>query len=331
MDSLTHILVGAATGQVFSTKDDKFKPLIWGAIAGSLPDLDSLFQFFISPVNSMLSHRGLSHSLLLWAICSPLLALLINKIHKGNCQSYFKWLKISSIAWFSHIFLDVFNTYGTGIFEPFSHVRISIDAINVVDFTFLIPLVISFVFFAFVLKKYKAKVVLASLSLLFVLGFISFSMIRKNKTEHLLKTQLVELGISPKRILTTPLPLSNFMWKIVAEDTNGYYSGVYSVIWKNKVNFEYLPKNNDLEQQLAAFDNFRQLKRFTKGWYTLNQKSENEIVLSDLRFSSLDNGKNVLEFLLRQNENSLEVGRTAPKRHITSGNIKNYFKQIVNP
>jgi inner membrane protein len=161
MDSLTHILTGVAIGQMFSQKKDRSpRSLVWGAIVGSIPDLDAVVQPFISPENSMLFHRGISHSLLLWALCSPLLALLINKLYKGDRHSYFKWLGLSTVAWLSHIVLDLFNTYGTGIFEPFSHARISYDAVNVFDLVYLLPLLTMSIFLVFVVKDRVGKMLL---------------------------------------------------------------------------------------------------------------------------------------------------------------------------
>ncbi|MDR1886315.1 MAG: metal-dependent hydrolase, partial [Prevotellaceae bacterium] len=246
MDSLTHILTGAAIGQVFSTEKDRYRTLVWGAIAGSIPDLDAAIQLFLSPESSMLFHRGLSHSLLLWALCSPLLALLINRIYKGDRHSYFKWLKISATAWFSHLALDLFNTYGTGIFEPFSHVRIAFDAVNVFDLLFLIPVLTASVFFIFIIKDQDRKSTLAVLVLLFSMSYMTFASLTKLITETNAKIALAKQSIYPDRLISSPLPLSTLAWKIVAEDDNGFYTGVYYGFWKDKIHFDYLEKNRDL-------------------------------------------------------------------------------------
>jgi inner membrane protein len=329
MDSLTHILIGAAAGQVFSEKKDKIKPLIWGAIVGNIPDLDVVFQPLISPENSMLFHRGFSHSLLLWALCSPLLALAINKIYKGDRHSYFNWLKICVTAWFSHLFLDIFNTYGTGIFEPFSQARISYDAVNVYDLLFLIPILSASIFFVFIIKEYSKKLVTALLALLFSLCYISFSVATKIMVEITAKIQLAEEDIHPVRLISSPLPLSNLAWKIVAESDEGYHVGVYYGFWKNKADFEYLPKNKYPEQNFEKYDNFRNLKRFTKDWCLLDQIDGN-FVLYDLRFSSLNQEENALSFPLRIKENSLEIGRAYLNRHVTFKNMKEHYKRLTS-
>lgn len=330
MDSLTHILTGVATGQIFSAEKDDYKPLMWGAIAGNIPDLDAVFQIFLSPENSMLFHRGFSHSLLLWALCSPLLALMINKIYKGDKQSYFKWLKISATAWLSHLFLDLFNTYGTGIFEPFSNVRVAYDAVNVVDLLFLIPVLTASLVFIFIVKQRRIKTVMASLILLYSLSYILFAVSNKLRIEITAKIQLIEQDVNHKRLLSTPLPLSSLAWKIVAEDENGFYTGIYYGFWKKKTSFDYIPKDKHLEEHFEKYGNFQILKRFTKGWYILDRRADGEIVMNDLRFSSLDRNKNVISFPLRINGNSLETGRAQPKRHLTFKNAKEYCKQLFS-
>jgi inner membrane protein len=328
MDSLTHILTGVAIGQVFSGENDRFKPLVWGAIAGNIPDLDVVFQPFISPESSMLFHRGFSHSLLLWALCSPLLALTVSKLCRGDGHCYFKWLKIISAAWFSHLFLDIFNTYGTGIFEPFSSARISYDAVNVYDLLLSVPLLITSTVFVFIIRKYNIKRMIALLSLMFSLCYISFSIAAKIMVESKARIQLAEKNIYPNRLISSPLPLSNLAWKIIAESHDSFYTGVYYGFWKDKAEFDYLPKYKDEAEFFEKYDNFRKLKRFTKGWCLLDRTEKGDFVLYDLRFSSLKHDENALCFPLHITDNSLEIGRTYLNRHIAFKNIKEHCRRL---
>jgi inner membrane protein len=328
MDSLTHILTGVAVGQMFSGEKDKSRPLIWGAIAGSLPDLDTIVQPFISTEDSMLFHRGISHSLLLWALCSPLLALLINRLCKGNRQSYVKWLGISTVAWLSHIVLDLFNTYGTGIFEPFSHARISYDAVNVFDLLYLIPVLTMSIFIVFVIKKHGLKILLSLSILTFSTIYIGTSIFIKASVETETKIYCIRQDILTTRIISSPLPLSNIAWKTVAETDDGYYINTYYGFWKSSTLFEYIPKNKQLEDDLSVYDNFQKLKQFTKNCYSLEQHN-GQIVLTDLRFTSLEPGQSALRLPLLIHEGSLEVKRTILNRHISFKNMKELYRRIV--
>jgi inner membrane protein len=328
MDSLTHILTGVAIGQLFSNENDKSRPLIVGAIAGNIPDLDAIFQPFLSPENSMLFHRGISHSLLLWALCSPLLALLINKIYRGDKRSYIKWLKISATAWLSHIVLDLFNTYGTGIFEPFSHARISYDVVNVFDMLYLIPVLTMSIILVFILKDYTKKVSLASLIVGFSAVYIMLSVGFKLTVESTAKTDRIIINeIKATRIISSPLPLSNLAWRVIVETEDGYHVGTYYGVWRTSTYFRYIPKNKELENELNVYDNFRKLKQFTKNCFTLEQK-DGQLFLTDLRFTSMDYRESALRFPLSIHENSLKIERTILNRRISFANIKEFCKII---
>ena len=76
MDSLTQLTFGAACGQAILGKEVGRKAPIWGAILGTLPDLDVLIPLG-NPVDDFVYHRGFSHSLFLLALLSPLIAKLI--------------------------------------------------------------------------------------------------------------------------------------------------------------------------------------------------------------------------------------------------------------
>ena len=63
MDSLTQIVLGAAVGEVVLGKKLGNRAMFWGAVAGTLPDMDVLGQFFLSELDNLAFHRGISHSL----------------------------------------------------------------------------------------------------------------------------------------------------------------------------------------------------------------------------------------------------------------------------
>jgi inner membrane protein len=334
MDTLTHILIGASVGQIFSTKkpfstkENDYKPVIWGAIAGNIPDIDTVFQFFISSPDSMFFHRGLSHSILLWFIGAPLLALLINKIYKGDKHSYFNWLTISCLAWATHLILDLFNTYGTGLFEPFSHARISYDIVNVIDLLLLIFILPTVVFMIFVVKKLSTKKILARLILFFSVAYLFVSLNAKVNVEFNAKIQFFDEDIRHSRLTASPLPLSILAWKVVVENNDGYYSGVYYGFWKRRIIFTYLPKNKQLREDLLKYDDFRTLERFTNGWYNLVPQENGEIIFNDLRFGSLDREKSALSLPLHLTGNSLTIGRSHINRQVNYRNITDFFKNL---
>ena len=63
MDSLTQIVLGAACGEVVLGKKVGNRAMLWGAIGGTIPDLDIILGPFISEVDALAIHRGFSHSI----------------------------------------------------------------------------------------------------------------------------------------------------------------------------------------------------------------------------------------------------------------------------
>ena len=82
MDSLTQILLGAAVGEAVLGKKLGNKAMLWGAIAGTIPDLDVYIKLFTDPITATELHRGISHSLFFSIIMAPLLAWFVSKSQK---------------------------------------------------------------------------------------------------------------------------------------------------------------------------------------------------------------------------------------------------------
>lgn len=80
MDSLTQAVLGAACGQAVLGRKIGPKALAWGAIAGTLPDLDVVSRVFSEQeVYGLLYHRGLTHSIFITLLAPPLLGYLAHK------------------------------------------------------------------------------------------------------------------------------------------------------------------------------------------------------------------------------------------------------------
>ncbi|MET0462496.1 MAG: metal-dependent hydrolase, partial [Chitinophagaceae bacterium] len=143
MDSLTHIVLGACIGEAVAGKQLGKKAMLIGAIAQSIPDIDFVAAFFLSDTKDIVAHRGITHSILFVVAVSFLLARLSARIFSNRMMSPNRWLLLFGINMFVHIFIDSFNAYGTGWFEPFSSARFSFNVLYVAD-----PLFSAWPFFA---------------------------------------------------------------------------------------------------------------------------------------------------------------------------------------
>ena len=83
MDSLTQIVLGAACGEIALGKKIGNKALLFGAIGGSIPDLDVFIGnlFYSNAIDAMAFHRGFMHSFVFAFIASYFLGLFIHKLY----------------------------------------------------------------------------------------------------------------------------------------------------------------------------------------------------------------------------------------------------------
>lgn len=81
MDSLTQIVLGAAVGEVALGRKIGNRALIWGAIGGTIPDMDIIANSFLSDIEALGFHRGISHSIFFSVFTPFLLGWLVNKLY----------------------------------------------------------------------------------------------------------------------------------------------------------------------------------------------------------------------------------------------------------
>ena len=66
MDSITQIVLGAACGEIALGKKIGNKAILFGAIGGTIPDLDVLIGslYYSNEIDSLAFHRGFMHSII---------------------------------------------------------------------------------------------------------------------------------------------------------------------------------------------------------------------------------------------------------------------------
>ncbi len=83
MDSLSQIVLGAAVGEVVLGKKIGNRAMLWGAIAGTIPDLDIISNLWLSEVDGLAAHRGISHSLLFSVLGAGAFGWIVDKIYSS--------------------------------------------------------------------------------------------------------------------------------------------------------------------------------------------------------------------------------------------------------
>ena len=315
MDSLTHIVLGASVGEAFFEKGFGKKAMFWGALAQSIPDIDFIAAPWLTTSEGLLAHRGFTHSFLFAVLIIPVFALIADRIHRPHNITFYKWLAFFTIEIFVHLFIDAFNNYGIGWLEPFNHSRFSFNIIYVADPFFSIVPTVSF-FMLVLLNRYNIKRKFWwKLGVFTPLIYLSYCTINKIKINADVKEIMIKEKIADNNYFTTPAPLQNWLWYIVIEKDSGYDIGFKSLFDNRKnIDFHFFSKNEILLKGYADHEELQKLKRFSKGFYTI-ENWHDTTVFNDLRFGQILGWNNpanhfVFHYYLKHpNDNKLIVQR----------------------
>lgn len=93
MDSLTQVTLGAAVGELVLGRKLGNRAMIWGAVAGTIPDLDVMSNLVTDDISALAFHRAITHSFVFAVVASPILGHLLNRMdnHSGPFWSVTRW------------------------------------------------------------------------------------------------------------------------------------------------------------------------------------------------------------------------------------------------
>ncbi|UQD51217.1 metal-dependent hydrolase [Bacillus methanolicus] len=137
MDTGTHVVMGLALGglatldpAVMESSATASSVLIATIIGSQAPDIDTLLKLKNNAVY-IRNHRGITHSIpavLIWPFA--IVALIYPFFPEANLPHLWIW---TFVAVFLHVFVDIFNAYGTQALRPFSSKWVALGVINTFD------------------------------------------------------------------------------------------------------------------------------------------------------------------------------------------------------
>lgn len=291
MDTITHIVLGACIGEVIAGNKIGKKALLFGAIINNIPDSDVICYLWMSPSEALLAHRGITHSLFLNVLLSFFLAYFLKKIFKNYALSFYQWLLLVSSGLFTHIFLDLFNAYGMGLFEPFNSTRISFNSLFIIDPLFTLPLLITAIALLILRNGHTIRLKIATISLLLSSLYLMLCLVNKIDVDNITEKSVLRLEIPSTDYFTSPTPFNNLLWYIVVKDKKQFLIGYYSIFDKDLIiHFEKINKNDSLLTPYKNTKDIQNLIHFSQGYYCMTNP-DSSVVFNDLRFGQ-ENGWN---------------------------------------
>lgn len=285
MDTLTHIVVGAAVGDLILGKRVGKKAMFWGALAGNAPDVDALMNFFVSEVDSLVLHRGITHSIFVSSLVGPLLGWIFSRYHGRS--NLLGWMMLFTVNLWVHEFLDTCTMYGTGLLLPFSEERFAFNNIFVVDPLYTVPLIVSVLMLVFMKSDYRHRFKFNLAGLAISSSYMVLTFINHGSASRALDKTLEKRNISFISTNTAPTLFNSFLWNVTAQTDSGYWTGYYSVFDDSEsVNLYFLPKYAELEKKFDDDETVIKLRHFSKGFGIIRESSSGTY-FHDLRFGQV--------------------------------------------
>jgi len=288
MDSLTQIVLGAAVAEAVAGRKMGAKAAMWGAIAGTIPDLDVFLRAFYHPIDAALVHRGFSHSILFSVIFGPVFAWLTYHLYKKKYElKTWRWLWFLTLI--THPILDMFTNYGTEFLWPIS-TRITFNTVFVVDPLYTVPFMFFLLVALFTKRESERRRKWNMTGIYYSSGYLLWGVIVKLFILSGTTSNFKEAGYEIKTDMVTPMPFTSFYWMMLVEDEKNFYVGYKSLFYAfEKLDIDTVPKNQaPLDQLKWKGKNYSEtLKFISKGCYTTEMKGEDTLIFYDMRFGLL--------------------------------------------
>ncbi len=283
MDSLTQIVLGAAVGEAVLGKKVGNKAMLYGAIAGTIPDLDVFASYFTDTVTAISIHRGFTHSIVFSVLFAPVFGWLVSSYEAYKNVKDWSWLFFW--AFLTHPILDAHTTWGTQLFWPFD-LRLAFHTIFVIDPLYTLPFLVFLILAMMQKRSSKKRSFYNKMGLLLSSSYLLLTFLLKWLALNQFKAALKSENIEYRAIDTRPAPLNTILWNANVETDTAYLLGNYSFFDTQPISFEIYPKNHQLLGSLAEDANVKRMIAISEGWFTITKKDET-LYFNDLRFGLL--------------------------------------------
>ncbi|WP_303315257.1 metal-dependent hydrolase [Flavivirga abyssicola] len=322
MDSLTQIVLGAACGEAVLGKKIGNKALLFGAIGGTIPDLDVYIGSLIynNEIDAMLFHRGFMYSILFSVLAAFLFGWVTYKLYNSGKRLHTTtkndWVRLFFWSLFTHPILDCFTPYGTQLFTPLSNYRVAFNNIAVVDPIYTLPFLICIIVLMFFNRKSNKRKLWLKLGLGISSVYMLLTLGNKFYIDTIFRKSMAEHHIKFNRYSTQPAIFNNVLWYGIVETDASYFMANYSLLdRKNRfLNFKELPKQRDLNP--SEFDDIKDLAWFSNHYYSVYKVTDNAYRYNDLRYPILDENdpnSSVFSLTLYKDGNRLNIKPFEPQ------------------
>ena len=288
MDSLTQIVLGAAVGEAALGRKVGNKALLWGAIAGTIPDLDVVYIHLVGgdAIDEIVLHRGFSHSILFAFLMAPILGWLVKWLYRKKPEADFKgWTTLFFWSIFTHPLLDSLTTYGTQLFLPFSDHRVSIASVFVVDLFYTLPFLFCVIGVSMLTRTNSRRKLLNYIGIGVSSTYLLIGLLNKYLASQVFEKDLVHEPEKMELVFTGVTPLNIVLWYGVAESEDAFHVGYYSFLDEDEeVDWVSFKKNHQLLDGIENEYGVERLKWFSDQLYVVSEHGPDTLNFYTMKF-----------------------------------------------
>ena len=331
MDSLSHIVIGAAIGETFLGKKIGRWGMLLGAIAKSVPDFDLFFTGLSDPRAYMCNHRAHTHSLIIETLYAIPVAWLLVKLFRQKVSLGRMLLFMLSCLW-GHSLLDWCTNFGTQLLLPFTSENYSLNTLAIVDLLFTLPMLIMILIAVFNKNNNVRRHKLAKASLIYCGIYLGFTFINKAQAENLVEKSIEKNSIPINFHITNPTMLNNILWYAVGSNDTSVFLGEFSLLHKqNPITWHSYPRNQHLMDECKSKKDVEILRWFADP-YTIAQTDGDTLNMYAVKFGRTNMLENdmqktfIFHYKLYQKDGKEMMGMEQPNEK--NANLKEGFVDL---
>lgn len=286
MDSLSQIALGSAVAiGVMGRRTALWKSATWGAIAGTLPDLDVVIDHGDALLN-MVQHRAESHALFWLTLFAPLLAWGVTRIHR-EAHLFRSWGLAMWLSLVTHPLLDAMTVYGTQLLLPFTNHPFGVGSVFIIDPVYTLPLIVGVVA-ALRMKNVTRGLRWNATGLALSTIYLAWSALAQGHVEQQARASLRAQGIAADKVLATPAPFQTLLWRVVAlpdDPADPRFREAYVSLFDapGPVRFAVHDRGSALMASHGHATPVARLAAFTSGFVKLSTTRDGQLRITDLR------------------------------------------------
>lgn len=332
MDSVTHIVIGAAIGEALLGKKIGRKAALIGAFAKTIPDFDLFYTGLSDPRLYMCHHRGHTHSLIWETLYAIPLAILFYVLFRRKI-AFREWLILFLVCLWGHSLLDTCTNYGTRLFLPFTENAYSWNNVSIVDLLFTLPMLLMMIFALIARNQSIVRTILTKMSLAYCGVYLIFTLFNKSIATNIIKKSLDTQHITYTSYFSNPTMLNNILWYGMSVNDSTLSVGEFTMMKKfEPIHWYTFKRNRHLLNQHPDTADVKTLKWFSKG-YDISEQDGDTLNVYCVKFGRTNMKQSELEktfifhYKLYFDKGKWQMGMEEPNNE--NANIKEGFIDLV--